>query len=234
MTNAPVRIKCSSVYSPNHNPNAVPAELPIQIYTITPSSPACLLLGSFRCFVNADLDLLSSGGLLVRNGNMGLFVLIVNVLVIVRRRRGCLSQDLLVLLINQILLFLKHLETLLVRRRALGTVHLELDLVEQLLGDGTENCQLKRDDRAISFEGVDSLSVPELQNACMSRGIRTYGVSPGHLRDDMNTWLEMRLRHGIPSTLMVLSNAFIYAQGSEAQQGDSHYVDQLKRGKLPF
>lgn len=32
--------------------------------------------------------------------------------------------------------------------------------------------QIKRDDRAISYEGVDSLSVPELQTACASRGIR--------------------------------------------------------------
>lgn len=82
--------------------------------------------------------------------------------------------------------------------------------------------QLKRDDRAISFEGVDSLSVPELQNACASRGIRTHGVSPAHLRDDLNTWLELRLKHGLPSTLMVLSNAFMYAQGIESQI-ESHY-----------
>jgi LETM1 and EF-hand domain-containing protein 1 len=82
--------------------------------------------------------------------------------------------------------------------------------------------QLKRDDRAISFEGVDSLSVPELQNACASRGIRTHGVSPAHLRDDLNTWLELRLKHGLPTTLMILSNAFMYAQGKESEI-DSHY-----------
>ena len=35
--------------------------------------------------------------------------------------------------------------------------------------------QIKRDDRAISFEGVDTLSVPELQMACASRGLRTQG-----------------------------------------------------------
>ncbi|KAG0124333.1 LETM1-like protein-domain-containing protein [Tuber indicum] len=77
--------------------------------------------------------------------------------------------------------------------------------------------QIKRDDRAISYEGVDSLSVPELQTACASRGIRTHGVSPGRLRDDLNTWLELRLKHGLPSTLLVLSNAFMYAQGKESE-----------------
>ncbi|CCX16336.1 Similar to Uncharacterized protein C23C11.17; acc. no. O13920 [Pyronema omphalodes CBS 100304] len=82
--------------------------------------------------------------------------------------------------------------------------------------------QLKRDDRAISFEGIDSLSIPELQSACMSRGIRTHGVSPARLREDLSTWLELRLKHGLPSTLMVLSNAFMYAQGKETEL-DSHY-----------
>jgi LETM1 and EF-hand domain-containing protein 1 len=82
--------------------------------------------------------------------------------------------------------------------------------------------QLKRDDRAISYEGMESLTVPELQVACAARGIRTHGVSPARLRDDLNTWLELRLKHGLPSTLLVLSNAFMYAQGKEGQI-DSHY-----------
>ena len=77
--------------------------------------------------------------------------------------------------------------------------------------------QIKRDDRAIAYEGVESLSVPELQAACQSRGIRTQGMSPGRLRDDMGMWLELRLKHGIPSTLLVLSNAFMYAQGKETE-----------------
>lgn len=77
--------------------------------------------------------------------------------------------------------------------------------------------QIKRDDRSISYEGVDSLSVPELQTACASRGLRTYGVSPGRLRDDLQTWLDLRLKHGVPSTLLVLANAFVYAQGKDAE-----------------
>lgn len=78
--------------------------------------------------------------------------------------------------------------------------------------------QIKRDDRAISFEGVDSLSVPELQVACQSRGLKTHGVSPGRLRDDLTAWLDLRLKHGVPSTLLVLSNAFMYAQGKNESE----------------
>lgn len=77
--------------------------------------------------------------------------------------------------------------------------------------------QIKRDDRAISFEGVSSLSVPELQTAAASRGLRTHGVSPARLREDLQTWLDLRLKFNIPSTLLVLSNAFVYAQGKESE-----------------
>jgi len=77
--------------------------------------------------------------------------------------------------------------------------------------------QIKRDDKAISFEGVDSLSVPELQMAAASRGLRTYGVSPARLRDDLQMWLDLRLKYGVPSTLLVLSNAYMYAQGKESE-----------------
>lgn len=77
--------------------------------------------------------------------------------------------------------------------------------------------QIKRDDRAISFEGVDSLSVPELQMAAASRGLRTHGMSPARLRDDLQMWLDLRLKYGIPSTLLVMSNAFLYTQGKDGE-----------------
>jgi LETM1 and EF-hand domain-containing protein 1 len=86
--------------------------------------------------------------------------------------------------------------------------------------------QIKRDDRAISFEGVNSLSVPELQTAAASRGLRTHGVSPARLREDLQTWLDLRLKYNIPSTLLVLSNAFVYAQGKESEM--TSQIDALQ------
>ncbi|TKA79282.1 hypothetical protein B0A55_04243 [Friedmanniomyces simplex] len=77
--------------------------------------------------------------------------------------------------------------------------------------------QIKRDDKAIAYEGVETLSVPELQTACAARGLRTHGMSPGRLRDDLHLWLDLRLKYGVPSTLLVLSNAFMYAQGKETE-----------------
>ncbi|KAI9889642.1 MAG: hypothetical protein M1814_005150 [Vezdaea aestivalis] len=93
--------------------------------------------------------------------------------------------------------------------------------------------QIKRDDRAISFEGVESLSVTELQTACASRGLRTQGLSPGRLRDDLSMWLDLRLKYGVPSTLLVLSNAFVYAQGKESEIGNQIEALQAVLSSIP-
>jgi LETM1 and EF-hand domain-containing protein 1, mitochondrial len=85
--------------------------------------------------------------------------------------------------------------------------------------------QLKRDDKAISFEGVDSLTVGELQMACASRGIRTHSVSPARMREYLQGWLDLRLKAGVPSTLLVLSNAYLYGQSSG--EGSSTQIDAL-------
>ncbi|XXH05530.1 hypothetical protein Hte_011960 [Hypoxylon texense] len=90
--------------------------------------------------------------------------------------------------------------------------------------------QIKRDDKAISFEGVDSLNVAELQTACASRGIKTYTVSPARLREDLQSWLDLRLKHGVPSTLLVLSNAYMYGQKTE--EGGFHSQIEALTGVL--
>ena len=93
--------------------------------------------------------------------------------------------------------------------------------------------QIKRDDRAISFEGVDSLSVPELQMACASRGLRTQSMSPGRLRDDLQVWLDLRLKYGVPSTLLVLSNAFMYTQGKDSEVASQFDALQAVLSSIP-
>ena len=78
-----------------------------------------------------------------------------------------------------------------------------------------------KDDKVIDYEGVDSLSTLELQMACSQRGIKTTDVSPGRLRDDLDTWLELRLRQKIPSTLLILANSYSY--GDTSKTIDSYY-----------
>jgi LETM1 and EF-hand domain-containing protein 1 len=72
--------------------------------------------------------------------------------------------------------------------------------------------QLRRDDLQIDVEGIDSLSVPELQAACQSRGIRTLGVSPSRLREELSTWIDLHLDKRVSGVLLILSRAFIFDQ----------------------
>jgi len=67
---------------------------------------------------------------------------------------------------------------------------------------------LRRDDQLINAEGVDELSVAELQAACQSRGIRTTGVSPARLRDELRGWIELHLKNRVSGVLLVLGRAF--------------------------
>ncbi|KAM9886253.1 hypothetical protein OXX79_014317, partial [Metschnikowia pulcherrima] len=55
-------------------------------------------------------------------------------------------------------------------------------------------------------------------------GIKTQDVSPGRLREDLETWLDLRLRQKIPSTLLILSSAYTYG---EHTQGIETYYDAL-------
>lgn len=80
--------------------------------------------------------------------------------------------------------------------------------------------QIIKDDKAIDYEGVESLSLSELQSACISRGIKSADVSPARLKDDLKIWLDLRLRAKIPSTLLILSSVYTYG---EAKNIDNYF-----------
>ncbi|KAH6918639.1 MRS7 family protein [Coprinopsis sp. MPI-PUGE-AT-0042] len=67
---------------------------------------------------------------------------------------------------------------------------------------------LRRDDQLIHSEGVDSLSTSELQAACQSRGIRTGGISPARLREELTTWIHLHLYQRVSGVLLILGRAF--------------------------
>ncbi|KAJ2834770.1 LETM1 domain-containing protein ylh47 [Coemansia furcata] len=86
---------------------------------------------------------------------------------------------------------------------------------------------IRADDKVINGEGIDSLSVPELQSACQSRGVRIIGVSPARMREELTQWIELHLEHNIPSTLLILSR--ILAAGEPmAQQQQQFNADALQ------
>ena len=67
--------------------------------------------------------------------------------------------------------------------------------------------ELKGDDKMIQKEGVDSLTLKELQEACRARGIHSER-SEEYMRRKLGDWLELSLEHDVPISLLVLSRAF--------------------------
>ncbi|XP_009641477.1 mitochondrial proton/calcium exchanger protein isoform X2 [Egretta garzetta] len=66
---------------------------------------------------------------------------------------------------------------------------------------------IKADDKLIAEEGVDSLTVKELQAACRARGMRALGVTQERLKEQLKQWLDLHLNQEIPTSLLILSRA---------------------------
>ncbi|NWX86319.1 LETM1 protein, partial [Nothoprocta ornata] len=66
---------------------------------------------------------------------------------------------------------------------------------------------IKADDKLISEEGVDTLTVKELQAACRARGMRALGVTEERLKEQLKQWLDLHLNQEIPTSLLILSRA---------------------------
>lgn len=69
--------------------------------------------------------------------------------------------------------------------------------------------QLVADDKMIQKEGVHSLTLGEVQQACRARGMRAYGVSEERLRSQLNQWLVLSLNEKVPPSLLLLSRALM-------------------------
>uniref|UniRef100_A0A3B5QG06 Mitochondrial proton/calcium exchanger protein n=1 Tax=Xiphophorus maculatus TaxID=8083 RepID=A0A3B5QG06_XIPMA len=63
------------------------------------------------------------------------------------------------------------------------------------------------DDKLIAEEGIESMSVTEVQSACRVRGMRSLGVTEERLREQLSQWLDLHLNQQIPTSLLLLSRA---------------------------
>lgn len=68
---------------------------------------------------------------------------------------------------------------------------------------------LKADDQMIQKEGIDSLTVAELQAASRARGMRAMGLPESKLRYQLAQWLDLSLNENIPPSLLLLSRAML-------------------------
>ncbi|KAL9924351.1 leucine zipper and EF-hand containing transmembrane protein 1 isoform 1-T4 [Glossina fuscipes fuscipes] len=87
---------------------------------------------------------------------------------------------------------------------------------------------LTTDDRVIAREGVNSLDLWELQQACKSRGMRAYGLTEERMRTQLQEWIDLSLNEKVPPTLLLLSRTMLLSD-------DSITTDKLKETirKLP-
>jgi len=83
--------------------------------------------------------------------------------------------------------------------------------------------EIRQDDAVILGEGIDSLSTKELQHACQSRGLRTIGVSPSRLREEMAEWIDLHSTNRVSGVLLILSRAFNWDR-----DGDDRVVKGLE------
>ncbi|KAK7815070.1 mitochondrial proton/calcium exchanger protein [Quercus suber] len=68
--------------------------------------------------------------------------------------------------------------------------------------------RIKADDRLIQAEGVESLSEAELREDCRERGMLG-NRSVEEMRQQLRDWLDLSLNHSLPSSLLILSRAFV-------------------------
>ncbi|XP_061397835.1 mitochondrial proton/calcium exchanger protein [Musca vetustissima] len=80
---------------------------------------------------------------------------------------------------------------------------------------------LAADDRVIAREGVNSLDLWELQQACKARGMRAYGLTQEKMRTQLQEWIDLSLNEKVPPTLLLLSRTMLISD-------DSMTTDKLK------
>merc|ERR1719348_1704063 len=65
--------------------------------------------------------------------------------------------------------------------------------------------KLKADDVLIAKEGVEQMTVTELQSACKDRGMRALGITQEKLVLQLKQWIELSTNEKVPPSLLLLS-----------------------------
>lgn len=79
----------------------------------------------------------------------------------------------------------------------------------------------------IEKEGVESLTIAELQSANRARGMRALGVSESRLRAQLQQWLKLHLEAKIPTSLLLLSRALYLPENLSTEEKLSATITQL-------
>jgi len=72
--------------------------------------------------------------------------------------------------------------------------------------------KLKADDVIIAKEGIEQLTVTELQNACKDRGMRALGMTKEKLVQQLKQWIELSTNEQVPPSLLLLSRTLYLSE----------------------
>ncbi|UJR15497.1 hypothetical protein I4U23_002440 [Adineta vaga] len=78
--------------------------------------------------------------------------------------------------------------------------------------------QLKSDDRLIINEGIQILSIEELQIACHERNICSMNIGMECLRLQLQQWLDLHLNKCIPTSILIFSHVYRLHKINEEQE----------------
>ena len=67
---------------------------------------------------------------------------------------------------------------------------------------------LRADDRRIVYEGLDTLTRQEMQEACADRGMRGVGLTKAQYHAQLARWLDLAALRELPIALLIMSQAF--------------------------
>jgi len=85
---------------------------------------------------------------------------------------------------------------------------------------------IKNDDKAIYFEGLTNMTTSELRSAARARGMR-WESDREDLIKQLEDWLELSLKHKLPSTLLLLSRAFVITAESPTADSKSKVLEDI-------
>ena len=74
---------------------------------------------------------------------------------------------------------------------------------------------IKEDDRRILWEGIDSLTLQELREACQVRGMRAHGLPGARYKKQLKEWLDLSIQKSIPISLLIMSRAFVITSSDQ-------------------
>ena len=85
---------------------------------------------------------------------------------------------------------------------------------------------IKNDDKTIYFEGLTNMTTSELRSAARARGMR-WESDREDLIKQLEDWLELSLKHKLPSTLLLLSRAFVITAESPTADTKSKVLEDI-------